>query len=68
MVSIGRWSEPWSCSSAIRHVIVRFAASLEPQTRSIVVPALGYVTVPGGSSRFSSSSAIMSTSASASSS
>src|SRR5271167_2393904 len=33
--------------------MMRFVASLEPQIRSMVVPALGYVTVPGGSTRVS---------------
>ena len=61
-VSIGRWSEPWSFSLAIRHLTIFASIAWLPHTRSIAVLAFGYVTVPGGIRRARPRSAASSTS------
>ena len=48
MVSIGRWSEPWSFSVAIWHLIMLLIACSFPHTRLIAVFPPRNVIVPGG--------------------
>ncbi len=46
IVSIAWWSDEWSFSSDIVHLMTAFPAFSFPHTRTIVVPALGNVIVP----------------------
>src|SRR5579859_7564652 len=48
IVSIGRWSEPWSFSVAMWHFIMLLVVCSFPHTKSIAVFPSGNVTVPGG--------------------
>ena len=48
IVSIGRWSEPWSFSVAMWHFIMLSIACSFPHTKSIAVFPSGNVIVPGG--------------------
>ena len=65
MVSIGRWSDPWSFSVAMWHFTRLFTACSFPHTRSIAVLSSGKVIVPGGISSCISCWIIPSTSSSA---
>ena len=48
IVSIGRWSEPWSFSVPMWHFMTLFIARSFPHTKSIAVFLDGNVIVPGG--------------------
>ena len=60
MVSMGRWSDPWSHFVAICHLRTLLSAQLLPHTRSMAVPALGNVMVPPGISSLKSWAIIIS--------